>query len=40
MNLKEIWNDEGFRETRAKLVWPKDYEKEANLLGDLDDVGF
>jgi len=40
MNLKEIWNDEGFRETRAKLVWPKDYEKEAHLLGDLDDVGF
>ena len=40
MNLKEIWNDEGFRETRAKLVWPKGYVDQADLVGDLDDVGF
>ena len=26
MKLKEVWNDEVFRETRAKLVWPKGYE--------------
>jgi len=40
MKLKDIWNDDGFRETRAKLVWPKGYEEEADLVGDLDDVGF
>lgn len=40
MSLKSVWNDESFRETRAKLVWPKGYEQEADLLGDLDDVGF
>ena len=40
MKLKEIWNDEGFRETRDQLVWPKGYEDEADLVGDLDDVGF
>ena len=40
MKLKEIWNDDAFRETRTKLVWPEGYEKEAHLLGDLDDVGF
>jgi hypothetical protein len=40
MKLKEIWNNEDFRETREKLVWPKEYEIEAHLLGDLDDVGF
>ena len=40
MKLKGIWNDDEFRETRSKLVWPKDYEKKASLLGDLDDVGF
>ena len=40
MKLKGVWNDEFFKETRAKLVWPKGYEQEADLLGDLDDVGF
>ena len=40
MKLKEVWNDESFRETRSKLVWPRGYEKKASLLGDLDDVGF
>ena len=40
MKLKGVWNDESFRETRDKLVWPKGYEQEADLLGDLDDVGF
>ena len=40
MKLKGVWNDESFRETRGKLVWPRGYEKEADLLGDLDDVGF
>jgi hypothetical protein len=40
MKLKDIWNDEGFKETRSKLVWPKGYEQEADLVGDLDDVGF
>jgi len=40
MKLKKIWNDENFKETRGKLVWPKGYEEEAGLVGDLDDVGF
>jgi hypothetical protein len=40
MKLKKICNDENFKETRAKLVWPKGYEEEAGLVGDLDDVGF
>ena len=40
MKLKPVWNDESFRETRDKLVWPRGYEQEADLLGDLDDVGF
>jgi hypothetical protein len=40
MKLKEVWNDENFKETRAKLVWPKGYAEEADLVGDLDDVGF
>jgi len=40
MKLKEVWNDESFRETRDQLVWPKGYEDQADLVGDLDDVGF
>ena len=40
MNLKGIWNDGNFKEIRAKLVWPKGYAEEADLVGDLDDVGF
>jgi hypothetical protein len=40
MKLKGVWNDESFGETRDKLVWPKGYEEEAGLVGDLDDVGF
>ena len=40
MKLKSVWNDGSFKETRDKLVWPRGYEKEADLLGDLDDVGF
>ncbi len=40
MKLKGVWNDESFKETRSKLVWPKGFGEEADLLGDLDDVGF
>ena len=40
MKLKDIWNDDGFKETRSKLVWPKGYGDQAKLVGDLDDVGF
>ena len=40
MKLKEIWNDEGFREIRDKLVWPKGYGDQADLVGDLDEIGF
>jgi hypothetical protein len=40
IKLKEVWNDESFREIRSKLVWPRGYEEEADLVGDLDDIGF
>jgi len=40
MKLKPVWNDENFKEIRAKLVWPKGYSDDADLVGDLDDVGF
>jgi hypothetical protein len=40
MKLKEVWNHEVFKKTRAKLVWPKGYADDADLVGDLDDVGF
>ncbi len=40
MKLKGVWNDEVFKKTRAKLVWPKGYSDDADLVGDLDDVGF
>ena len=40
MKLKEIWNDQNFKDIRSKLVWPKGYADDADLVGDLDDVGF
>ena len=40
VQLKEIWKDEWFKETRSKLVWPKDSEDDAHLAGDLNDLGF
>jgi hypothetical protein len=40
MKLKPIWNDESFKETRSKLVWPSGYIDDADLAGDLDDIGF
>lgn len=40
MKLKKIWNDENFKETRGKLVWPKGYEDKADLVGDLGGIGF
>jgi len=40
MKLKGVWNDENFKETRSKLVWPKGYEGEADLVGGLNSIGF
>jgi hypothetical protein len=40
MKLKGVWNDESFKETRSKLVWPRGYIDDAELAGDLDDIGF
>ena len=40
MKLKEFWNDENFKDIRSKLVWPKGYGDSADLVGDLDDIGF
>ena len=39
MKLKSIWNDPEFRETRERLVFPRGYEGEMDLLGTLSDVG-
>ncbi len=39
MKLKPVWNDENFKETRGKLVWPKGYAEEADLVGDLGGIG-
>jgi hypothetical protein len=40
MNLKSVLNDPGFSEIRSKLVWPKGYEDEVDLVGGLDSLGF
>ena len=40
MKLKGVWNDETFKEIKSKLVWPKGYGDSADLVGDLDDIGF
>ena len=39
MKLKPIWNDPEFRQTRGRLVFPRGYEGEMDLLGTLSDVG-
>ena len=39
MRLKGIWNRPDFRETRTGLVFPRGYEGEMDLLGDLSDIG-
>ena len=40
MSLKEVWNDENFKEIRAKIVLPKIYQDDMDLVGDVSDVGF
>ena len=40
MKLKEIWNDEIFKDIRSKLVWPRGYDDSADLVGDLNNIGF
>ena len=39
LELKEVWNKDCFQEIKNKLVWPKGYEVEADLVGDLYDLG-
>jgi hypothetical protein len=39
MKLKPVWNDENFKKTRGKLVWPKGYGDVADLVGDLGGIG-
>lgn len=39
MRLKKVWNHPSFRETRSGLVFPRGYEGEMDLLGDLSDIG-
>ncbi len=40
MMLKGVWNSKAFKEIRSQLVWPKGYEKEMDLVGDLGNIGF
>ena len=40
MKLKHIWNDEIFKDIKSVLVWPKEYENEADLVGGLGHLGF
>ena len=40
MKLKDIWNDADFKEIRAKIVLPKGYQDDMDLVGDMSDVGF
>jgi len=40
INLKTVWNDPEFKVIRSKLIWPRGYEKEADLAGDLGNIGF
>jgi len=40
MKLKPVWNDESFRETRDKLIWPQGYEEEMEIVGGLNTIGF
>jgi hypothetical protein len=40
MMLKGVWNSKAFKEIRSQLVWPKGFEKEADLVGDLGGIGF
>ena len=40
MKLKDVWNDRSFKKIRDQLVFPKGYQDQANLVGDLGDVGF
>lgn len=38
--LKDVWNNEIFKETKSQLVFPKGYEQEMDMVGDLADIGF
>ena len=40
MNLKSVWNSPDFKDIKSKLVWPKEYEDEADLVGGLGHLGF
>ena len=40
MALKSVLKDPGFSEIESKLVWPKGYEDEVELVGGLSSLGF
>ncbi len=40
MMLKGVWNSESFKDVKNQLIWPKGFEKEADLVGDLGNIGF
>ena len=40
MNLKSVWNSPDFKDIKSKLVWPKEYEDEADLVGGIGHLGF
>jgi len=39
IKLKHIWNDEIFQDIKSNLVLPKEFEDEADLVGDLGGIG-
>ena len=39
MMLKGVWNSKAFKEIKSRLVWPKGFEEEADLVGDLGGIG-
>jgi len=40
LKLKPVWSDPEFSGIRSRLIWPNGYEKEADLVGDLGNVGY
>jgi hypothetical protein len=39
MMIKGVWNSKAFKGIKSRLVWPKGFEEEADLVGDLGGIG-
>jgi hypothetical protein len=40
MKLKSVWNSPEFKDTKSKLVWPRGYEEEMDIVSGLNNIGF